>query len=1361
MKNPASPLPYDPDDLAQQCAESLKNQYRDSNRVFFMASILARALSDSIETRNPDLFLNSINSFQENTLNIDGSACVYDIILAIEERAIEWKLESDDSKFLWTAFHRARRKSGNKLNESERKFRDLAELMPQVIFEIDEKGTLIFVNKQAYSFFGYEEKDFDGPFCCFDHVVPEDFPRIMINMRKVAEGYTSPGNEYTGIKKDGTRFPIVIYLARILTNDRVEGYRGIIIDITERKRTEERLRAANKEIEEREDMYRTFFDSTTDFVFLKDEELRYVLANKAYLEFFGKGAGEVFGQNDFELMPAEDAANCRATDMMALQAGRVVINAEPMRDRIYETLKFPVRTGPNKTGVGGFVRDITERKRSEDVLLQGERRLRQIIDLVPHFIFAKDIEGRFVLANKAVAETYGTNVEGIIGKIDPRLITSENKTSEFYDDLEVINQGVRKYIPEESIVDSRGNMRYLQTVKIPFTFSGTQSPSLLGVSVDITDRKMATEALRKSEEKFRRYFDVPLIGVTILDPSGNWLEVNDKFCDMTGYSREELLRMKWQDITSPDDLSSEFDSYVRFMDDSSSSIVTREKVYIRKDGDAIDVIIATHCVRKDDGTADYLLCVIQDITLRKNAERKIVKSEHELRTIITASPIGIGKIRDRVMEWVNEALCAITGYDRHELTDQTTRFLYNSDAEYERIGRDLYRDGQVETRWIRKDRILIDILLQVAPTEGGAFIYTASDITRLKIAESALKFTQFSVDRAGDSVYWIDSEGRIAYVNDSACNSTGYDREEMLALTIYELDRGCLANAWPQFWADIVEKGSAQFESMYRRKDGSAFPVEMSTSYLSYDGFRYICAFVRDITERKNSQEALQESEDRWQFALEGSGDGVFDWNPLTGKVYFSKQWKEMLGYADEDIGDSIEMWERSVHPEDKKDVYRRLNDHLQRKTPVYIAQYRSQCRDGSHKWLLARGKVIAWTEDERPLRMIGTHTDITERKQLESQLVQSQKMEAVGTLAGGVAHDFNNLLSAIMGYASLLQMKMEKSNPLYAYASHILTSSEKAANLTQSLLAFSRKQVINLKPLMLNDTVEKLHRLLERLIPEDVEFTVKTECERLVVMADSGQLDQVIMNLVTNARDAMPRGGKLSIRVAHAAQSDHIPLDEKGKPGDFAVIEISDTGTGMDKKTIEKIFEPFYTTKEVGRGTGLGLSIVYGIVKQHNGFIDVQSETGKGSVFSVYLPLVWMEPEEESDNTRIVGGIETILIAEDNKELCQLSMRVLRDHGYTVLAARDGSMAVELFREHKGNISLVILDVVMPKMNGKEAFDVIRKMDPSMKFIFTSGYTDDIIIERGFENEEYDFLGKPITPATLLKKIREVLDRR
>ncbi len=1373
MKDPITTLRKDPEGLARHILERLAIDPSRMDDTHPMAADLIRALAESIKMMEPATFLNSIGLWLEKDPAAGGPSIVNGVVSILEETVMEWDLISRQTRFLWNLFHTARKqfttanekednrsqisgseklladiadripgvvyqfyvkpddsmglsyvssrspeifgidpddtdrfplflshlapgckdsffesihnavangsdwefegeyikdsgesmffsarstptKAGDilqfngvllditerklaeqRLTESERKFSVIADLMPQVIFEIDEKGNVVFVNKQAFEFFGYEENDIEGSLNCFDHMAPEDYPRMMKNLEDVARGAASPGNEYTAIKKDGTRFPVIIYVSRIKQNGRLTGYRGIVIDITQRKKAEEALR-------------------------------------------------------------------------------------------------------------------------------EGEQRLRQIIDLVPHFIFAKDSDGKFVLANKAVADAYGVEVDDLIGQIDPRSFSSDHRKSALHDDLEVIHKGTRKYIPEEAITDAKGNVRYLQTIKIPFTFSGTQTPSLLGVSVDITERKAALEALGRSEEKFRKYFEVPLIGVTILEPSGRWLEVNDKFCEIVGYSRDELLTMKWQDITPFEHVPSEQEKYQLFLESGSASISTREKQYCTKDGANIDVIIATHCVRKEDGDPDYLLCVIQDITARKKTERKIAQSEQELRTILSASPIGIGRIRDRTVEWVNEQICEMSGYSREEMTGRDTSYLYPGLEEFEEVGRQLYREGQAETKWTVKDGRVIDVFLQASEADNGAYICTITDMTRLKRAENSIKFTQFSVDSAVDNIYWIDAEGRIVYVNDSACASTGYSRQELLSMKNHDIDLDHPAEVWPEIWADTVRKGSDQFESAHRRKDGSVFPVEISISYLSYDEFEYLCAFARDITERKKAEEALRESEERWQFALEGSGDGLWDWDVPGNRVYFSRQWKEMIGYAENEITGSIDERNSRIHPDDKPDTYAKLNDHLKGRSPVYVSQHRLRSKDGTYKWILDRGKVLTRTEDGKPMRVIGTQTDITERKHLESQLLQSQKMEAVGTLAGGVAHDFNNLLSAIMGYASLLQMKIDKHDPLYSYASHILTSSEKAANLTQSLLAFSRKQVINLKPIALNDTVEKLHRLLERLIPEDVEFRVNQSDERLIVMADVGQLDQVIMNLVTNARDAMPRGGKLTIRIDRAAANSHFMTTNKNVDlSDHALIEISDTGIGMDKKTIEKIFEPFFTTKELGRGTGLGLSIVYGIIEQHNGYIDVRSQPGEGSVFSVYLPIVWLEPENENDASQIVGGIETVLIAEDNKELCQLSMKVLRDHGYSVLAATDGLAAVEMFRQHRGEIALIILDVVMPKMNGKEAYEAIRKIDPAVRVIFTSGYTDDIVIERGVENEQYDFLGKPLTPDTLLKKIREVLDRQ
>jgi two-component system NtrC family sensor kinase len=392
----------------------------------------------------------------------------------------------------------------------------------------------------------------------------------------------------------------------------------------------------------------------------------------------------------------------------------------------------------------------------------------------------------------------------------------------------------------------------------------------------------------------------------------------------------------------------------------------------------------------------------------------------------------------------------------------------------------------------------------------------------------------------------------------------------------------------------------------------------------------------------------------------------------------------------------------------------------------------------------------------------IAIKEDITEKRKLEEQLRQAQKMEAIGTLAGGVAHDFNNILTAIIGYGNLMEMKMTGDDPLLASLKQILAAADRAADLTRSLLAFSRKQIINPQPVDLNEVVRQMGHFLQRIIGEDIELKSAFDGERLTVNADSGQIGQVMMNLATNARDAMPGGGTLSIETAKAEIGEaFINNYGFGTPGEYALISITDTGSGMDEETRKRLFEPFFTTKEVGKGTGLGLAIVYGIVKQHNGYITVSSEPGQGTTIAVYLPLLRMEavPQVEAPPGSPAAGTETLLLADDDATLRSLAEEVFRNFGYTVLVAEDGQDALEKFRANREKIALVILDVIMPKMNGKEVFDEIRKLSPACKVIFMSGYTADIIHNRGFLDEGSRLVTKPLRLEKLVLKVRELLD--
>jgi len=392
---------------------------------------------------------------------------------------------------------------------------------------------------------------------------------------------------------------------------------------------------------------------------------------------------------------------------------------------------------------------------------------------------------------------------------------------------------------------------------------------------------------------------------------------------------------------------------------------------------------------------------------------------------------------------------------------------------------------------------------------------------------------------------------------------------------------------------------------------------------------------------------------------------------------------------------------------------------------------------------------------------------NITERKRLEEQLRHSQKFESIGLLSGGIAHDFNNILTAIIGYANLLQMKIDKESPLSRYVQQIITSSDRAAELVKNLLAYTRKQIINLVNLDINTPIRNVEGLLKRLLEENIELHMNLSGDSLMVMADPIQIEQVLMNLATNARDAMPKGGKLIIETNRCMiDEDFIERFGYGRIGKYAKISVTDTGEGIDKQILGKIFDPFFTTKEVGKGTGLGLSMVYGIIKQHKGFINVNSEVGKGTSFVIYLPLSESVqndttlPEKKQSITLGQNGGETILLVEDEDFVRDMHTEILKNYGYKVFKASDGEEALEIFKEHKDKIRLVLTDIVMPKKNGWDLLQDIRKINQGIKVILISGYSQ-VLSDKSMllNNNETYFIQKPISPDNLILKIKEILD--
>ncbi len=519
---------------------------------------------------------------------------------------------------------------------------------------------------------------------------------------------------------------------------------------------------------------------------------------------------------------------------------------------------------------------------------------------------------------------------------------------------------------------------------------------------------------------------------------------------------------------------------------------------------------------------------------------------------------------------------------------------------------------------------------------------------------------------------------------------------------------------------------------------------------------------MTDITEHRQFEEQLKESESKFRSLAEQSLVGTYIIQ--DGKfIYASPRLAEMFAYSVEDIIDRKGPLDL-VAPDD----HHLVDENMERRLPREIPYSRYEVRG-----LKKGGDIInieifssAMSYKGRPA-IIGAVLDITEKKKLENQLRQAQKMEAVGQLTGGIAHDFNNILSAIIGYGSLLQMKLAQKDPLRQHVDHILASADRAANLTSSLLTFSRKHISNAMPMDINESIRKVENLLLRVIGEDIDLQTSLAPHDLIVNADAGQIEQILMNLATNARDAMQHGGILSIETTVVGADVAGAGPENDSKQQYALISVTDTGIGMDEKTREKIFEPFFTTKDLGRGTGLGLSMVYGIVKQHKGHIHCYSEPGQGTTFKIYLPLLAFEGELEKPKSIVSSaeesyrGAETILVAEDDEVLRKLAKTTLEYFGYTIIEAVDGADAVRKFRENKEGIRLVLCDVIMPGKSGREVGAEIRKISREVKIVFMSGYPADIIHQKSLLEEGVEIILKPIPPTVLLKKIRETLDRK
>jgi two-component system cell cycle sensor histidine kinase/response regulator CckA len=621
-------------------------------------------------------------------------------------------------------------------------------------------------------------------------------------------------------------------------------------------------------------------------------------------------------------------------------------------------------------------------------------------------------------------------------------------------------------------------------------------------------------------------------------------------------------------------------------------------------------------------------------------------------------------------------------------------------------------------------------------------------------------------ENAKDAIYVHDLNGRYTLANPAAEELSGYSRDEILQLSVFDMASpehiDLICNSLKQ---KLTDHAPTTYEIEAIRKDGTRVPIEVSSRLIYRDGRPIgVQGSVRDISERRRAEEVVRASEQRFRDLVENANDIIFTCDMLGNITSLNRAGERVTGYtADEALKMNIA---QAVSPDD----IAKVRHMLSRKRAADVATVYDLeliTKSGGRAAVEISSRAIL--KDGEAVGVQGIARDITDRMRMEddlrashAQLQQSQRLEAVGQLAGGVAHDFNNLLTAIIGYSDFALRKMRANNPIRRDIEEIKKAANRAATLTRQLLAFSRKQILKPEVLDLNLVVGDMHKMLERLIGEDIDLVTTLGSDTDPVKADRGQLEQIIMNLVVNARDAMPFGGSVTIETANvvfdqAYTSEHVPV----KPGKYAMLAVSDTGLGMDANTQLHIFEPFFTTKELGKGTGLGLSTVYGIVKQSGGFIWVYSELNVGTTFKIYLPsltelhfdqeLLSVDAAEESE-------ARTVLLVEDDPLVRSVALRALESAGYKVLESGNGHGALAMAHSCMDEIDLLITDVVMPLMGGRELAQQLSALHPKTSILFMSGYTDDAVVRHGIMDKDIEYLQKPFTPESLVRRVGEVL---
>ena len=995
-----------------------------------------------------------------------------------------------------------------------------------------------------------------------------------------------------------------------------------------------------------------------------------------------------------------------------------------------------------------------------EALRESEARNRALIHAIPDLVFTNRRNGEYLSVHSANPDLLAAPPESVLHRRIDEVLPPPTGARCLKAIATALDTGAVQEITYE--LPLRGQPRHFEARIAPCT-----ADTVLTIIRDITDRKQAEGELRLFQALVEHSSDA--IGIST--PAGLHYYQNAAFDELFGAIG-----------TSPPDTL-----YVdrQVGNDVFGAIMSgrnwQGEVRMHgRDRSILDILLRAYAIRDREGRIIGLVGLHTDVTARRQAEAAVQESRARFAALFDANPTGLMLCNraTRIIEQINPAGAALIGLPPERIVG---RVCHGFLCPAERAACPVCDLGQTIDRservLLRADGVRLPILKTVVPLRFGDADYLLEsfiDVSDRKRAEAELRERESNYfdlfNTVTQAIYIQKPDGTFVNVNQGALDMYGYAREEFIGQTPAFLaapGRNDLAGLAAIF--DRAFRGEPQtFEFWGRRKNGAVFPKEVWVVRGRYFGQDVLIAIANDITRHKQAEAELREREQLLAEAQSVANMGSYVLDVPSGRWECSEMLDRILGLPS--AGEhTVAAWENLLHPDDRD----RLQEYFQHDVIAggqrFDADYRIvRPADGETRWVHGLGR-LEFDAAGRPVRMIGTIQDITERKRaeqerarLETDLQQSRKLESIGRLAGGVAHDFNNMLTVILGNLDLALEQIPADHPVRTDLAEARKAAERSAHLTRQLLAFARKQAIAPRVLDLNESVAHMLQMLHRLIGENVAIDWRPAPGPLSVRMDPMQIDQILANLCVNARDAIAGAGAIVIETAPASFDEADCAGRSGlMPGAYVRLSVRDNGAGMDRETLAHLFEPFYTSKEFGKGTGLGLAMVYGIVQQNRGFIDVYSEPGRGAAFHIFLPRQTdaAEPEPQPAPAPAAGGHETLLIVEDELPILQLAAKTAAQLGYVVLAAPTPAEALRLAREHPGEIHLLLTDVVMPEMNGRELARQLVALQPRIKLLFMSGFTANVIASADGGENGAGFLQKPFSRFELAAKIRATLD--